>query len=97
MNKTIDIIIDSLSDDEWSQLKLKVESRRAMQKSETFLRMKNEAIAFGDWILKYKLTPNQIAETESTWVRVNPETSMSEYYTNQELYRIYFLGEWDEE
>jgi hypothetical protein len=97
--KDINEMLESLSDDEWSKIVLKLEAKRAHMKADTFNKMKREAIQFGNWILKHNVEPGYDESQSTCWVRKYPNSEEDinvEYLTSQELYLKYFLGEWDE-
>jgi hypothetical protein len=93
MENTFDIIIQSMTDEEWQKLKLKVESMKAFQKVEAFKNKRDFAIGFGEWLLKHSLVASYDDEGSSCWVVPDGKGDM---YNTQELYNIYILGTWDD-
>ena len=93
--KDINEMLESLSDDEWSKIVLRIDTKRAHDKAKTFKKMKDEAIQFGDWILKHNVEQTVDENQSKCWVRKD-HLSENEYLTSQELYLKYFLGTWDE-
>ena len=91
---TLDILIDALSDNDWAQLKLKAESRKAFQKIEVFEAKRRSAIEFGDWILKHNIVNGYDEDGSSCWVVPDGKGNT---YTSLELYNIYLIGEWNQE
>lgn len=95
--KDLNKMLESLSDDEWSAVTLRINSKRALLKAETFKKMKLEAICFANWIIKHSIEPNIDADSDKCWIKRNENNEDEiETFTSQELYTIYFLGEWDE-
>jgi hypothetical protein len=97
--KDLNKMLESLSDEEWSTITLRIDSKRAHNKAETFRKMKHEAIQFGNWILKHNVEPGFDENLSACWIRKNPTSEddiIDKHLTSQELYLIYFLGTWDE-
>jgi hypothetical protein len=93
MENTLDIIIESMTDSEWQKLKLKVESMKAFQKVESFKKVRESAINFGEWILKHNLVISCDDEGSSCWVVPDGDGNT---YSTLELYNIHMLGSWDD-
>lgn len=93
MNSALEIIIDSLTDEEWQQLKLKAESRKTFQASQVFQAKRRSAIEFGDWILKHNVVNGYDDGGSSCWVVAD---GSGECFTTADLYVIYVNGTWDD-
>ena len=89
----LEIILDSLTDDEWQQLKLKADSRKAFQASQVFQARRRSAIEFGDWILKHNVVSGYDDGGSACWVV--PDGN-GECFTTFGLYAIYINGTWDD-
>lgn len=89
----LEIIVDSLSDEEWQQLKLKADSRKAFQASQVFRAKRESAIGFGDWILKHNVVNGYDTEGSACWVVPDGK---GDTYTTRDLYTIYITGQWDD-
>ena len=90
---TLDILIDSLSDQEWTELKFRAETKKVWQKTDLFRAKRESAIQFGDWILKHNVVNGYDIDGSSCWVVPDGKGNT---YTSLELYNIYVTGEWDE-
>lgn len=98
MEKTLDIIFESLTDEGWEKLKLKVESLKAFQSVEVAKVKRESALEFGDWILKHQVTIQLLEDEElPKWTVLDEACRVAESYTTNQLYNIYLSGEWDEE
>lgn len=93
MKNTLDIIAESLSDEEWEALRLKVETKRAFEKAKIYKTKRESAIKFSDWILKHNLVNGYDQEGLPCWVVPNGEGNT---YTSLELFNIYIRGDWEE-
>ncbi len=94
MNKeTLDILIDSLSEKEWQELKSRAEVKRAFMASDLLRARRESAIQFGDWILKHNVTDGYDMDGSSCWIVPDGK---GETYTTLELYVIYITGGWDD-
>ena len=89
----LEIIIDALSDQDWTQLQLKANARKAFQKAEIITAKRQSAIEFGDWILKHNVISGYDMDGVSCWVVPDGKGNT---YTSTELYNIYLTGEWEE-
>lgn len=59
-NKKLEYLIDSISDDEWNQIKLNVEQRKTFQKAEHVRDKIDTCESFGNYLLKnYIPTPDK--------------------------------------
>lgn len=85
--KDLNKMLESLSDEEWSAVTLRIDAKRELLKAETFRKMKHEAIQFGDWILKHNVEPELDKDLSACWVRkrINDEDEI-ETFTSQEVY-----------
>jgi hypothetical protein len=94
MNKSVlNILIDAMTEEEWSQIKLKVETRIAFQRATSIRERQESAIKFGDWILKHSVTQTYV-EDALCWTA---DHLPNENFTTLELYKIYVTGEWEED
>jgi hypothetical protein len=91
---TLDILLESISDKEWSEIKLKVDVKRSHEASKIFRSKRESAIKFGDWILKHTLTIGTDESGSFCWIDNRNEDS-PEYLTSTSLYNIYIRGDWD--
>jgi hypothetical protein len=95
MNKSVlNILIDALTEEEWSQIKLKVEARMAFQRAASIRERQESAIQFGDWILKHNVTQTYVEGALCWTIEHLP---VPENFTTLELYKIYVTGEWEED
>lgn len=93
MNKeTLDILIDSMSDTEWNELRLRADAKKAFNASNIFSAKRSSAIEFGDWILKHTVLPSYDEDGSACWV-VADGTGTT--YTSLELYNAYMNGEFE--
>ena len=90
---SIDILLESLSDEQWSKIKLRADSNRAHQAVERYNLKRDSAINFSEWILTSPVIRMHNNEVSPCWFNPNNQ----ERYTSQELYNIYINGVWDEE
>lgn len=97
MEKTLDIIFESLTDEGWEKLKLKVESLKAFQAVKLAKAKRETAINFGDWIIKHDLKIRYDDKKPFCWAILDDEGRIAEAYNSNALYNIYLSGEWDEE
>jgi len=93
MKNTLDIIIDSLSDEEWNTLRLKVDAKKAFEKAKGYKAKRESAISFADWILEQNVAVGYDQNGSSCWVVADGEGNT---YTSLELFNIYIRGDWDE-
>ena len=91
---TLDILIDALSEQEWQELKRRVESKHAFRSADILRAKRESAIQFGDWILKHNVVSGYDDDGSACWV-VPDGTGTC--YTTLELYNIYITGRWDDE
>jgi len=91
--KSLDILLESISDEEWRAIQLKVDSKRAHQSASIFKAKRESAIGFGDWILKKNLVNGCDEDGSSCWVFPD---GRGKTYTTLEIYNIYITGEWEE-
>lgn len=90
MDKTsIDILLESLSDEQWAKIKLRADANRAHKAVETFKSNKNSAISFSEWILEHKVAIGVDNNGSSCWLDPYEEENT---YTSLELYNIYKSG-----
>jgi predicted choloylglycine hydrolase len=92
--KSLDVLLESISDDDWRDIKLKVESKRAHQSASIFKAKRESAINFGDWLLKKNLVNGYDDEGSSCWVVPDGKGNT---YTTLEIYNIYITGQWEED
>jgi hypothetical protein len=91
MKNTLDIIIDSLSDEEWNTLRLKVDARKAFEKAKGYKAKRESAISFADWILEQNVAVGYDQNGSSCWI-----TPKGDYIlTSLELYNLYVNGDLD--
>jgi hypothetical protein len=93
MKNTLDIIIDSLSDEEWNELRLKVDAKKAFEKAKGYKAKRESAIGFADWILEQNVAAGYDQNGLPRWVVADGEGNT---YTSLELFNIYIRGDWDE-
>lgn len=91
--KSLDVLIESISDDEWRSIQLKVEAKRAHQSASIFRAKKESAIGFGDWILKKNIVNGYDDDGSSCWVVPDGKGNT---YTTLEIYNIYITGQWED-
>jgi hypothetical protein len=91
--ETLQIVVDSLTDNEWNEIKRLREVKQAFQKAEIFNARRTSAIQFGDWILKHNVLPSYDDEGSACWVLAD---GAGKIYTSLELYNAYINGEFDE-
>lgn len=91
--KSLDLLLESISDDEWRSIQLKVESKRAHQSASIFKAKKESAIGFGDWILRKNLVNGYDEDGSACWIVPDGK---GKTYTTLEIYNIYITGEWEE-
>lgn len=92
MKNTIDIIIDSLSEEDWNKLKLKIETKKTFEKVKISREKTQSSINFADWILKHNLIISKDIDGNSCWSSPYEE---GEKYNSLQLYNIYKIGDWD--
>lgn len=92
--RTLETLIDSLSEEEWGKIKNRVESKRAHETSKRLTERKKSSIEFGDWILKHNVMNGYDNEGSSCWVV--PDGN-GECFTTADLYSIYITGQWEED
>jgi hypothetical protein len=90
---SIDILLESLTDEQWRDINLRADSNRAHQAAERFKTKRESAIKFSEWILTSPVIRMHNNEGSPCWFNPNNQ----ERYTSQELYNIYINGVWDEE
>lgn len=90
---SIDILLESLSDEQWSKIKLRADSNRAHQAVERYKLKRDSAINFSEWILTSPVIRVHNNDGSSCWFNPN----VQERYTSTELFNIYINGVWDEE
>lgn len=90
---SIDILLESLTDEQWKDIKLRADANRAHQTVERYNIKRESAINFSEWILKHNITNGQSDESSPCWF--DPYVQ-EKTYTSQELYSIYINGVWDE-
>lgn len=91
---SIDILLESLSDEQWSKIKLRADSNRAHQAVERYNLKRDSAINFSEWILTSPVIRAHNKEGYPYWF--NPD-DQEKIYTSTDLYNIYINGDWDEE
>jgi hypothetical protein len=92
---TLDILIDALSEQEWTELKFRAETKKVWQKTDLSRARRESAIQFGDWILKHNVVNGYDMDGSSCWV-VHDGKGNTYTYTSIELYNFYITGQWDE-
>lgn len=93
MNKeALDIIVDALTDQEWEQLRMKADSKRAFHKSNIFSAKRSSAIEFGDWILKHNIHNGYDMDGSACWVVADGSGTV---YSSLELYNAYIRGDFE--
>jgi hypothetical protein len=91
MKNTLDIIIESMSEEEWAKLKLKVETKKAFDKTKIYSAKRNASIEFAEWILKHNINSGYNQNDVSCWI-----TPKGDYIlTSLELYNLYINGDLD--
>lgn len=65
IEKTLDNALQAMSDEEWNNIALRIQSKKAFQKAEIFKAKRNTSISFADWILKHDIQPLLTHEMES--------------------------------
>lgn len=93
MKNTLDIIIDSLSEEVWNELKLKVETKKVFERAKIYKAKRESAIIFADWILEQNVAVGYDQNGLPRWVVADGEGNT---YTSLELFNIYIRGDWDE-
>jgi hypothetical protein len=93
MKNTLDIIIDSLSDEEWNELRLKVDTKKTFERAKVYKAKRESAIGFADWILEQNVAVGYDQNGSSCWVVADGEGNT---YNSLELFNIYIRGDWDE-
>ena len=91
--KTLDILLESIGDEEWELIKNKVEIKRTHRHAENFRNRRESAITFGDWLLKHNLVNGYDQEGSSCWVVPDGKENT---YTTLEIYNIYLRGDWED-
>jgi hypothetical protein len=91
---SIDILLESLSDEQWSKIKLRADANRAHRAAKRYNDKRESAIKFSEWILIHNITNGQSDEGSPCWFDPNDKEKT---YTSQELYSIYINGVWEEE
>lgn len=95
MDKTsIDILLESLSDEQWVKIKLRADANRAHQAAERFKLSRDSAIKFSEWILEHNVAIGVDNNGSSCWLDPYEEENT---YTSLELYNIYKSGMWIED
>ena len=95
MNKeTLDLLIEALSEKEWTELKNRADAKKAFAKADIFRAKRESAVQFGDWILKHNVLPSYDADGFACWVVAD---GMGKVYTSLELYNAHMNGEFDDE
>ena len=95
MEIRLDFILELMSDEEWSELKFKMESKRAFRTKELISAKMKSAISFADWILEKNVTPGYDEKGNSCWVSRFADDYT--YISSNDLYQIYITGEWDDD
>lgn len=94
MERTINYILESLSDEEWTRIKMKIEAKKAHD-SARVIRIKNDSeIKFANWILENNVCTCVDSNNSPHWYRKFDDEI--EYYSTSELHSIYLRCEWDE-
>ena len=91
---SIDILLESLSDEQWSKIKLRADANRAHRAAGRYNDKRESAIKFSEWILIHNIVNGQNDEGFPCWF--DPYVQ-EKTYTSQELYSIYINGVWDED
>jgi hypothetical protein len=91
---SIDILLESLTDEQWRDIKLRADSNRAHQAVERYSLKRDSAIKFSEWILKYNIDNGYNIDGSPCWFDPNDKEKT---YTSQELHTIYINGVWDED
>lgn len=92
--RTLETLIDSLSEEEWRKIKNRVESKKAHETSKRLSERKKSSIEFGDWILKHNVMNGYDNEGSSCWIVPDGK---GECFTTADLYSIYITGQWEED
>ena len=90
---SIDILLESLTDEQWRDIKLRADSNRAHQAVDRYNLKRDSAIKFSEWILTSPVIRVHNNEGSPCWFNPNDQ----ERYTSQELHTIYINGIWDED
>lgn len=93
--KSLDILLESISEEDWRAIVLKVDAQRAHQAAKILRSKRESAIGFGDWILKKNVGPGIDKNGSFCWV--STIQGVTDYYSSLELYNIYIRGDWDED
>ena len=91
---SIDILLESLSDEQWSKIKLRADSNRAHRAVERYKLNRDSAIKFSEWILIHNIANGHNDEGSPCWFDPHGQEKT---YTSQELYSIYINGVWEDE
>jgi hypothetical protein len=92
--KSLDILLESISDEEWRAIQIKVETKRAHQSASIFRAKRESAIGFSDWILKKNVI--QGIDKDGSFCWVSTIQGVTDYHSSLELYNIYIRGDWEE-
>jgi hypothetical protein len=90
---SIDILLESLTDEQWRDIRLRADSNRAHQAVDRYNLKRDSAIKFSEWILTSPVIRVHNNESSPCWFNPNDQ----ERYTSQELHTIYINGIWEEE
>jgi hypothetical protein len=91
---SIDILLESLSDEQWSEISLRAQLNRAHKAAERFKSNRDSAIKFSEWILEHNVPSGHNNEGSPCWLDPYEEENT---YTSLELYNIYKSGMWIED
>ena len=91
---SIDILLESLTDEQWRDIKLRADSNRAHQAAKRYSDKRESAIKFSEWILTHNIANGQNEDGSPCWLDPHGQEKT---YTSQDLYNIYINGAWDEE
>lgn len=95
MNKeTLDMLLDALSEKEWTELKNRADVKKAFNKADIFRTKRESAIQFGDWILKHNVLPSYDEDGFACWVVAD---GAGKVYTSLELYNAYMNGDFEDD
>lgn len=87
-NKKLQYLIDSISDDEWNQIKLNVEQRKAKQRAERVKDKIDTCESFGNYLLKnYTPTHNKLYWEDVDGDMFNSKELYFKYLNNISLYK----------
>ena len=68
MEKSIIELLQYIPDEEWSRIKMKLDSKKALQKSEVLSAKRKSAVDMADWILSKGLLISTDDEGNSFWI-----------------------------